>query len=173
MIGQALGASAVNNRRAEYAQIGAALGVFFLGVLVYLFDRSAADIYFIPGWWRFADGTPTLFGAAGHNLPSFAHAYCFALLISVLLMPWRFAPLTICAGWFAVEAFFELTQIEMIASRVLPILPAWFADWPILRNVPYYFQLGRFDLLDLAWAGFGTAAAWLTIVLSNRMGGHD
>ena len=173
MTGQTFGASAVNNRRAEYAQLSAALGIFFLGVLVYLFDRSAADIYFIPEWWRFADGTPALFGSLGHSLPSFAHTYCFILLFSVLLTPWRFAPLTICIGWFSVEAFFELTQIDVVASRALLILPAWFDNVPILENVPVYFSHGRFDPSDLAWAGVGSLAAYLTIVFSNRIGGQD
>jgi len=77
MTGQVVGASAVNNRRAEFVQISAALGIFFLGVLVYLFDRSGSDIYFIPDWWRFADGTPALFGVLGYSLPSFAHTYPF------------------------------------------------------------------------------------------------
>jgi hypothetical protein len=170
MIGQISGVTAINNRRPEYTQIAAALGIFFVGALVYLFDRSAADIYFIPDWWPFADGEPGLFGAFGHSFPSFAHAYCFTLLISVLLMPWRISPLTICLGWFSVEAFFELTQIEPIARRVLVIIPDWFQGVPILKNVPYYFLYGRFDPFDLALAGIGAVAAYLTIIFSNRMG---
>jgi hypothetical protein len=47
MIGQVLGGAAVMHRRAEYALICAASGIFFLGALVYLFDRSGSDIYFI------------------------------------------------------------------------------------------------------------------------------
>ena len=90
----------------------------------------------------------------------------------MLLTPWRYAPLTICIGWFAVEAFFELTQIDVVASQVLLILPAWFADWPVLQNIPVYFLHGRFDPFDLAWAGVGGLAAYLTIVFSNRMGGQ-
>jgi hypothetical protein len=35
------------NRRAEYAPVCLASGKFFLGVLVYLFDRSGPDFYFI------------------------------------------------------------------------------------------------------------------------------
>ena len=61
MANQAPGASAVNYRRVEYAQLSAALGIFFLRGLVHLFDRSGSDINFIPKWWRFADGTPAFF----------------------------------------------------------------------------------------------------------------
>ena len=172
MIGQFAGAPEIDKRRPEYAQLAAALGIFFLGALVYLFDRSAADIYFIPGWWPFADGTPGLFGSMGHSFPSFAHAYCFTLLISVVLTPWRFAPLTICLGWFSVEAFFELTQIDVVARKALLFIPDWFEGVPILQNVPAYFLYGRFDPLDLISAGLGAVAAYFTIVLSNRMGGQ-
>lgn len=161
------------NRRAEYAQLCAASGIFFVGALVYLFDRSGSDIYFIPEWWQFADGTPALFGTLGHNLPSFAHAYCFILLTSALLTPWQIAPQTICISWCAAEAIFELAQINPVATRILTMLPAWFADWPILGNVPSYFSLGRFDLFDLVCIGLGGAAAYLTIILSNRVGEHD
>ena len=83
---------ALINRRAEYFLFSVALGIFFLGALVYLFDRSANDIYFIPEWWPFADGTPGLFGTLGGSLPSFAHTYCFILLFSALLAPWSIAP---------------------------------------------------------------------------------
>ncbi len=160
--------SALMNRRAEYLLFSAALGIFFLGALVYLFDRSAGDIYFIPEWWRFADGKPSLFGALGGSLPSFAHTYCFILLFSALLSPWSIAPWTICIGWCAIEAFFELAQMDALASRILPALPEWFADWPILANVPHYFANGRFDPLDLAAIGLGGVAAWLTVVFFNR-----
>jgi hypothetical protein len=173
MTGQLVGASAVSIRRAEYVQICAALGIFLLGALVYLFDRSGSDIYFIPEWWRLADGTPALFGALGYSLPSFAHAYCFILLINVLLIPWQIPPWTICIGWFAVEAVCELAQMNPVAGQIVLILPDWFSDWPILQNVPLYFLHGRFDPLDLALAGVGSVAAYLTILFSNHMRGQE
>jgi hypothetical protein len=160
--------AALINRRAEYFLFSVALGIFFLGALVYLFDRSAGDIYFIPEWWRFADGTPSLFGALGGSLPSFAHTYCFILLFSALLTPWSIPHWAICVGWCTVEALCELAQTDAIASRIVPALPEWFADWPILANVPGYFINGRFDPADLAAIGFGGLAAWLTLIYFNR-----
>lgn len=154
--------------RTEYIQLLAAVVVFSLGASVYLFDRHTADIYFIPAWWGFADGTPTLFGMLGQFLPSFAHTYCFILLTSTLLTPWRMAPHTICLGWCVTEAAFELAQLDPVAPGILVMLPAWFADWPILANVPGYFLLGRFDPLDLVSIGLGGVAAYLTILLTNR-----
>ena len=63
-----------------------------------------------------------------------------------------------------------MTQIEPIARRVLVIIPDWFQGVPILKNVPSYFLYGRFDPFDLALAGIGAVAAYLTIIFSNRMG---
>lgn len=162
--------SRATGHRAERFQISAALGVFSLGALVYLFDRSAADIYFIPAWWRFADGIPGLFGPLGRSLPSFAHTCCFILLSSALLTPWRIAPLPICISWVAAEAFLEFAQLGPVADRIVAISPGWFADWPILTNVPDYFSGGHFDFLDLVCIALGGAAAYLLIIVSNRTG---
>jgi hypothetical protein len=155
-------------RRSEYFLFSAALGIFFLGALVYLFDRSADDIYFIPGWWPFADGAPSLFGTLGYSLPSFAHTYCFILLFGALLAPWSIAPWKICLGWCSVEGILELAQSDALSGRISAALPDWFADWPILANVPLYFSDGRFDPLDLAAIGLGGVAAWLTLISFNR-----
>jgi hypothetical protein len=160
--------AALINRRAEFFLFFVALGIFLLGALVYLFDRSAGDIYFIPEWWRFADGTPSLFGKLGGSLPSFAHTYCFILMFSALLTPWSIRPRTVCIGWCSVEALCELAQTDALASRIEAILPNWFADWPILANVSLYFLNGRFDPADLAAIGLGGAAAWQTLIFFNR-----
>jgi hypothetical protein len=156
--------------RPEQIQLAGAATILCLGLLVYLFDRSASDIYFIPEWWRFADGTPALFGSFGGYLPSFVHVYCFVLLSSALLYPWRIAPQAICLGWCAAEAIFEFGQIDAIAVRILPMLPTWFADWPILANVPGYFLYGRFDPFDLAGILLGAVLAYFTIYYSNFLG---
>ena len=47
MIGQVLGGAVVMHHRAGYSLICAASGIFFLGALYSLFDRSSSDIYFI------------------------------------------------------------------------------------------------------------------------------
>jgi hypothetical protein len=147
-------------------QLWAAVLVFVLGSSVYLFDRSAADIYFIPSWWTLADGTPGLFGSLGGSLPSFVHPFCFALWTSVLLMPWRVSPLLICLGWFGLEAALEIAQAQSLANRIIDWLPGWFADWPILANVPHFFSRGLFDPGDLLAIALGSVAAYLIILFS-------
>lgn len=146
----------------------AAIGMFCLGALVYLFDRSGADIYFVPEWWTPADGTPELFGALGGSLPSFAHTYCFSLVFCVLLTPWSIAPRNICIGWCGVEALLELAQHELIASRALVWIPGWFGEWPVLGNLTFYFSRGRFDPADLFAILLGGLAAMTTVELLSR-----
>ena len=155
--------------QAEKIQLAAAAAVFVVGALIYLFDRSAADIYFIPDWWGFADGVPALFGALGGYLPSFVHTLCFILAINALLTPWRISPLTVCIAWVGVEAFLEIAQAEPIAAFIATALPGWFANWPVLANVPLYFSNGRFDPLDLLCIGIGGVAAWLIIFFTHRL----
>jgi len=157
-------------RKSQFRLMIIALCVFLLGAIVYLFDRSATDIYFIPDWWVFADGTPELFGALGGSFPAFAHTFAFALLFSVLLAPWRVAPGIVCMGWSATEALLEISQVDFIGARIQQSLPGWLADWPILANVPFYFSSGHYDPLDLLNILLGGAAAWLTVELANRYG---
>jgi hypothetical protein len=85
-----------------------------------------------------------------------------------LLTPWSIRPWVVCVGWCSVEALCELGQTDALASRIEAALPDWFADWPILANVPLYFSNGRFDPADLAAIGLGGLAAWLTLVFFNR-----
>jgi hypothetical protein len=156
--------------KAQSTLLGIAFAMFCVGAVVYLFDRSGADIYFIPEWWRFADGTPDLFGALGSSFPSFAHTFCFSIVFCVLLAPWRIAPGSVCIGWSLVEASLEIAQVEVVGSRILSLLPAWIADWPILGNIPIYFSRGQFDPLDLLNVFLGGASAWLIVKLTNRYG---
>ena len=153
--------------KAQSTLLGIAFAMFCVGAVVYLFDRSGADIYFIPEWWEFADGTPELFGAVGGSFPSFAHTYSFALVFCLLLAPWRVSPGLVCGGWSAVEALLEIAQLASIGTRILQSLPAWFADWPILANIPFYFSRGSFDPLDLLLALLGGLVAWFTFVWIN------
>ena len=122
-------------------QVIAAASVLGIGLLVYFFDRSAVDLAFIPGWWRFADGTPELFGALGGSFPSFAHTFCFAILIAALVGPWGVVPWQACVAWGAVEAALEVAQLPYVANSIAGLLPAWFADWPHSAEHTHLFRV--------------------------------
>ena len=138
----------------------AAIGIVALtfGILVYVFDRSATAVYFIPDSWRIAESTPMLFGKLGMYLPAFFHALAFALFINVVAGR-RYIGF-MCVSWFIAEVFFELAQIDPIAFRISGALPGWFAGLPILQNVSSHFVTGTFDRVDILFLMLGCATAY-------------
>jgi hypothetical protein len=58
------GTSPARESRSESLQMIIAVGIFLIGALVYLFDRSGADIYFTPEWfasWPALQNVPLYF----------------------------------------------------------------------------------------------------------------
>jgi hypothetical protein len=151
-------------------QLGAAIAVLVIGVLIYLLDRSASGAWLIPQWWSAAYDRPPVFGRLGEHLPTFIHVYSFILITAMVLAPWKRAPVFICLLWFAVDSLFELAQIDVAAAYIGSHIPAWFAAWPLLNNVADYFAAGRFDPYDLVSIGLGTVAAYLTVRYALRRG---
>ena len=147
-------------RLGQPEMITAAIGLVALtfGVLVYVFDRSATAVYFVPDSWRIAELTPVLFGKLGMYLPAFFHALAFALFINVVAGR-RYIGF-MCISWFIAEVFFELAQIDPIAFRISGLLPAWFANLPILQNISSHFLTGTFDRVDVLFLMLGCATAY-------------
>jgi hypothetical protein len=153
----------INTQAVGFGQpelITAAIGLIALtfGVLIYVFDRSATAVYFVPDSWRVAESTPLLFGTLGQYLPAFFHALAFALFINVIAGR-RYIGF-MCVSWFVAEVFFELAQIDPIAFRISGVLPGWFAELPILQNISSHFLTGRFDRIDVLFLLFGCATAY-------------
>ena len=140
--------------------ITAAIGIVALtfGVLVYVLDRSATAVYFVPDSWQFAESTPLLFGKLGLYLPAFFHALAFALFINVVAGR-RYIGL-MCISWFIAEVFFELAQLDPIAFRISGVLPGWFANLPVLQNISSHFLTGTFDQIDVLFLLLGCATAY-------------
>ena len=159
-------AAPAETRRPQQVQLASAATILFLGVLVYLFDRPAAEIYFVPDWWLPADGVADLFGSLGRHLPTFAHVYAFILITVAIIGARSRIALVICAAWFMLEAAFEIAQLDAIATPIAAHVPAWFASVPLFDTVAGYFVNGRFDLLDLLSIALGALAAYATVQLS-------
>jgi hypothetical protein len=130
-----------------------------LGILIYIFDRSATAVYFVPDSSVIAKTTPLLFGTLGNYLPAFLHTLAFALFANAIAGR-RYIGL-MCIGWFVAEAFLELAQIDAIAFRIAEQLPGWFYEWPILENVSSHFLTGYFDTLDIVFLMLGCITAYL------------
>jgi hypothetical protein len=91
----------------------------------------------------------------GGSLPTFLHSVAFALLALAVTAPWgRLAP-WVCAGWLAVEAAFELLQVDAVAGALQAAGLASGPHW--LRA----FLAGTFDPLDLCAAAAGVSVAFL------------
>ena len=150
-------------KQTQILQLGLAAMLLTLGVLVYLLDRPANQIYFVPDWWTITTGAGQVFGSIGAYLPTFVHVLVFILISSALLAPWRFRIATICLLWFCIDSLFELAQHDAIAIRIVDIVPSWFQGVIFLENTSNYFLAGTFDLLDLLSIALGSVAAYLMV----------
>ncbi len=144
-------------------QVVLAAILLMIGLLVYLLDRPADHIYFVPDWWRAADNSGQVFGSIGENLPSFVHVVVFILISSVLLAPWHFRIASICLLWFGIDSLFELAQHDAIAIQIADMVPDWFQDVIFLENTPNYFLAGTFDPFDLISIALGSVGAYLML----------
>lgn len=137
------------------------------GLSVYLFDRPADRIYFVPDGWQLSAGNDLLFGFIGAHLPSFVHVAVFILVTAIILAPWRFRIASICLLWFVIDSLFEIAQHELIAARIAAIVPNWFEDKFFLENTAAHFLNGTFDLLDIVSIALGSVVAYLVLQTSR------
>jgi signal transduction histidine kinase len=129
------------------------------GISVYLFDRDwAATLFLAP----FADrhfGQVGLFGALGGNLPSFLHAYAFALLLIILLGRSPFARCLGASLWFSIAAALECLQAGPVETLLYGSATAP-AGTSVLGSIQAYIVNGHFDPGDLFAAALGCVAAY-------------
>ena len=157
------------NRQPEVLQItAAAIGALCLGVLVYVLDRQAEFVYFLPAWSSFDSMPGGFFGSIGNYLPTFIHVYALILLTVVIAVPSITKLIPVCLAWFAVDSLFEVAQLNPIAQWIGSHIPIWFSGIPFLDNTADYFLSGTFDMLDLLSIATGALAAYLTIIISTR-----
>jgi hypothetical protein len=136
-----------------------ALGALALGVGIYLVDRDWATTMAlapVAGWQWPRLG---LFGTAGLVLPSFLHAYAFAVLLVLALDLRPRSRAWICAGWFAIAAALECLQADAVANLVFGPRPGPI-EYPLVQSLQLYARHGRFDPADLWATAIGCASAW-------------
>ena len=145
-----------------------ALGALCVGVLVYVLDRQAEFVYFLPGWLSLHNQAVSVFGGIGDYLPTFIHVYAFILLTVVVAIPAISKLIPVCLAWFTLDTLFEIAQLNPIAQWIGSHTPGWFNGIPFLENTADYFLMGTFDTLDLLSIAIGTLAAYLTVALTTR-----
>jgi hypothetical protein len=132
-----------------------------LGVAVYVLDRSSGQTYFLPDALSLHSGHSSVFGKLGDHLPTFLHVFAFCLISSGILNGTRRGMLMICLFWLFIDAAFEIGQHPSVSKIIIPMIPDFFFDIPVLDNTANYFAQGRFDPVDLLSIFLGAACAYL------------
>jgi hypothetical protein len=148
-----------------------AITALCFGVLVYVFDRQAEFVYFLPGWMSLYCEQCSLFGSLGNYLPTFIHVYVFILLTAVIAVPCIVRLIPVCLAWLVIDSVFEIAQLNLIAKWIGSHTPTWFNNIPFLENTTSYFLSGTFDVLDLVSIVVGAITAYLTVafILEGHM----
>lgn len=138
------------------------------GAAVYLLDRDWNTALFLAPVSAWQPDPVVSLGLAGLSLPSFCHAYAFALLIILALRPARHARLTGTLSWLIVASALECLQADVIARRVADGIGSY-AGNPLADGFLAYTMNGRFDVADLMAAAAGVSAAFVaTSILERR-----
>jgi hypothetical protein len=145
-----------------------ATGALGVGVLVYVFDRQAEFVYFLPDWLSLHTQAGSIFGSIGDYLPTFIHVYAFILLTVIVAVPAITKLIPVCLAWFTLDTLFEVAQIDAIARWIAMHTPSWFNGIPFLENTADYFLMGTFHVFDLISIAMGTLAAYLTVLFLIR-----
>ncbi len=157
-----LRANSVNRTKQTQLLIGLGLTALMGGTAVYLLDRPAEQSV-IPSALSLFAQTPPVFGHLGASLPSFAHAFAFALLTAALLGGAKRSALTACLAWGLLETVFELGQHPGLATWLVGALPPVGTPNAFVDYTRAYFQHGTFDPGDLLAIAAGALAAYLVI----------
>lgn len=142
----------------------------FVGLLVYLVDRSPAQVYFLSKLkvsLSLSHLLPNFLGYVGKILPAFLHAFAFILITGGLLARGKRGALLVSLGWFLVDSLFEVGQ--RFGGRVAELIPGWFDRLWLLEATRSYFLVGTYDPLDMV--AIATASIIAYIVLLRTLEG--
>lgn len=148
-----------NRRTAASALMVSAVLAFAIGTGVYLFDRSWSSVLFLAPLAGWQSGSIGLFGGIGESLPSLTHAYAFALLVIVVLGPWRWARLVGALTWLLFACGLECLQSPAFRAIFAPVHSA---SASLADGGPFidFMINGRFDAVDIAATVAGVLAAY-------------
>ncbi|MCK4710685.1 MAG: hypothetical protein KAU21_18875 [Gammaproteobacteria bacterium] len=144
------------------------LSALILGVVLYVYDRPASHIYFVPDFLSQYQEGALIFGFIGNYMPAFLHVFAFCLISFGVLGSAPRMALGICLFWLFVDGVFEIAQHQDIAYEIVPHIPNWFKSIPILENTENYFIHGRFDPADLVAILFGAVIAYILIYILHE-----
>ena len=142
-----------------------------LGTMIYLLDRPAELVYFMPDNHTFFTGYMTVFGGLGQHLPTFLHPFSFSLITAGILA----CRSTLCTAliglsWFVIDLVFELGQAASASATLIEYIPAWFDQIIVLENTANYLHYGTYDPKDVISIAIGSLVAFLINHYLNREG---
>jgi hypothetical protein len=145
-----------------------ALAALMTGVLFYLVERPAIDIYLLPDALAALQTTsPGLYG----SIPSLLHAFGFCMLSAAVLGLSTNIDGQLCLSWWCIDSMLEISQQESIGPLLASKMPVEFTQWPILEALPGYLLAGTFDLQDIGCAALGCLCAYLLMKKLRRKHG--
>lgn len=150
-------------------QIAIGLLALGVGVLVYLVDRPAQQVYFISNDISLFQSGWLMFGALGQSLPSFIHVFSFSILTAgIMNCQSSLCSLVICLVWAIINAAFEIGQHADMALMLVNAIPAWLDGLPVLEHSRSFFVYGTFDVFDLLLGVAGASIAYGLITKTMR-----
>lgn len=150
----------------EIALLGSAVGALLVGTSVYILDRDWTATQFLAPIAAWQPDNIALFGSLGYTLPSFCHAFAFALLLILVLGRSTFARPLGAVSWFLVAVALEFLQLPRIYDPS-PESTGLLAGYPFIYNFQSYAVLGHFDPGDLLAAGLGCLTAYAVASISE------
>ncbi|MEE4163541.1 MAG: hypothetical protein V2I25_13630 [Woeseiaceae bacterium] len=138
-----------------------AVAALAAGTAVYVLDRDWASVLFLAPLGAWQPGRIGLFGGLAYTLPAFLHAYAFALLLILALMPSRAGRWLGALAWLLLASGLEVLQSGVVKTFVAEHFNA-LAGTPFAGAFYGYITFGRFDAADLVATVLGVFTAWLT-----------
>jgi len=137
---------------------GSALLALVAGSVVYVTDRDWASTTFLAPFAGLQPAASGFFGPLGFVLPSFLHAYAFALLLILALGPTRRAAVLGAGAWFVCAATLEILQAGPMQELLVPgeLTNASFSPSSAFQT---YIVNGRFDPGDVLASLLGCVTA--------------
>lgn len=132
--------------------------VLFAGLWIYAAERGPQATLFLAAI-NFSQYAPSIFGALGGSLPTFAHVFAFSIFTALIIGQTSRAALYASLTWFFIDISFEIGQHAAVAPSVASALSP-------IGSFTSYFTAGTFDPLDMASIGVGAALAYIFVSAS-------
>jgi hypothetical protein len=155
--------------RVNKLQVLLGVAALLAGALVYVVDRAPNETYFVYSTAvniSLHNTLPNIFGPIGNSLPTFIHVLAFALITAGVISCGRRGWLTICLGWFLVDAAFEIGQ--KYSAWTANHIPGSFSGIPILENTKTFFLRGTFDVHDFVAMAIGAITAYAVLTATMK-----